>query len=229
MPVLRDPHKSYSLVYPDHTPGDWVAWFINLHKGFPAIREITIKEGTTVGHQGRVWVPIFRRITAENGDNWDTDAYPFDTVIDKALDMGLGDFTKLVFRIHPRGHYLDYLYDNFDAVHTKEANITNHIVLEYNESAILDLIKSNLLKKTKRPYVNTVTPEQFQNSSTRDGYLKYKFKFEEKGVKVDIIDISKIILGDVYEYYRLCLLIDSPPLSNWKEIVHEQDNRLLEG
>ena len=62
-----------------------------------------------------------------------------------------------------------------------------------------------------------------------ENFSLYKFKFEEKGVKVDIIDISKIILGDVYEYYRLCLLIDSPPLSNWKEIVHEQDNRLLEG
>ena len=29
MPILRPPHKSYTVVFEEGLPGDWLGWFIN--------------------------------------------------------------------------------------------------------------------------------------------------------------------------------------------------------
>ena len=38
MPVLTRPKvKTYTIVFNFGLPGEWLSWFINLHKGFPRI------------------------------------------------------------------------------------------------------------------------------------------------------------------------------------------------
>jgi|TARA_B110000037_G_C17042419_1_gene474241 hypothetical protein len=237
MPLLRSPHSSYTVVFPNGVPGNWAAWFINRHDGFPKIRPLQVKENK-IGHQGRSWVPIFRRIFAKkparpvkpasDDDFWDTSAFPFETVIDKALEMGLGDFTKLVFRIDPNGHYLDYIYNNFDTIHTEEANITNHIVLEWTDIDAVDIIDTIMKENNKKArFKHTVTPDTDTFTDFYEGFVHFKDKFADKGISVDRIDLSKILKHDLYEYYRLCILIDSPPLKNWKELVNDYNEILM--
>mgnify|MGYP000038155805 CR=1 FL=1 len=227
MALLRQPHTSYSLVYPEGVPGDWAGWFINRHKGFPEIRKLQVKKHNAIGIQGRTWTPVFRRITNDWDEYWDTEPTQFQEVIDSALEMGLGDFTKVVFKINPRGHYLDYIYENFDEIHTKEANITNHIVLEFTDETMVEIVDT-ILKEGDRniTFEYNVTPYTFDNFY--EGFVHFKDKFAEKGVNVDRIDLSKILKHDLHEYYRLCLLIDSPPLKNWKELVDDYTIILLE-
>ena len=45
MPILRPPHKSYTVVFDEGLPGDWLAWFINKHYKFPQIKPLQIREG----------------------------------------------------------------------------------------------------------------------------------------------------------------------------------------
>lgn len=232
MPILRPPHKSYTVVFDEGLPGDWLAWFINKHYKFPQIKPLQIREGR-VGHQGRYWAPIDRSIYNKHGESWSEKAFSFNTVIDKALEMGYGDFEKLIFKIGPKGHYLRYLYDNFDAIHTKEANITNHIVVEFSDTDMISLYedeiedrRGNLESHYKHlkilDGIDAGTAErEAAIEVTQDSYMEYKQKFNERGVQVDKIDISKIMHHDVYEYYRLCLIIDSPPLKNWRELSTE--------
>ena len=222
-PLLRPQHKSYSVIFPEGLPGDWFAWFVNRHKGFPQIEPLQIRDNK-VGHQGRYWSPLNRTIYNKFGEEpWEEKSFPFEIVIEKALEMGLGDFTKLVFKIGPKGHYLRYVDENFDVIHTEETNITNHIVLEFSDKDMMTIfieeIENNNLK-LEHSYAKPA--KKFNNE-----YLYYKEKFALQGVSVDKIDLSKILTKDLFEYYRLCLLIDSQPLPDWKQIVDEHVELLL--
>lgn len=212
MPIVRPPHKSYSLIFDAGLPGDYVAWFIQQHDGFSCPPKFKIRE----------WTPISRKIYETDVELNRYKSFPFEQFIEQELDMGYGDFTKLVFKINPLGHYLPYVYYNFDEIHTKESNITNHIVLEFSENDSLVY------------YEHAVADEQAKLEETLlcenciydhifdqvEEYKHYKDKFELKGIKVDKVDMGKILFNkDLYEYYRLCLIIDSPPLKDWKEKV----------
>ena len=230
MPILRPPHKSYTVVFEEGLPGDWLGWFINKHYKFPQIKPLQIRDGR-IGHQGRYWTPIDRSIYNKHGESWSEKSFPFNTVIDKALEMGYGDFEKLIFKVGPKGHYLNYLYENFDAIHTKEANITNHIVVEFSDNDMLSLYENEI--EDRRGHleshykhlkildgVDASTAErEAAEEVMQDSYSTYIQKFNERGIHVDKIDVSKIMRHDVYEYYRLCLIIDSPPLTNWRELA----------
>ena len=239
MPILRPPHKSYSLVYDEGLPAEWLSWFINKHHKFPQIKPLQLREGR-VGHQGRYWTPIDRTMYNRNGDGTEEKAFPFSTVIDKALEMGYGDFEKLIFRIGPKGHYLRYLYENFDAIHTVEANITNHIVVDFSDTDMIVLFekemeerRGNLESHYKHLKIldgtdATTAEREAASEIMNDDYAEYKCKFNERGVHVDKIDLSKLFQYDLYEYYRLCILIDSPPLHNWKQLVADFVKIMLE-
>jgi len=230
MPLLRPPHRSYTVVFDEGLPGDWLAWFINKHHKFPQIKPLQVRDGR-IGHQGRSWTPIDRKIYNRHGESWEEKAFPFETVIDKALEMGYGDFEKLIFKISPKGHYLRYIYDNFDAIHTKEANITNHIVVEFSDNDMVSLYEDEIEDRRGNLEAHyrhlkivdgveaIIAEREAAGEITEDNYLRYKEKFIEHGIQVDKVDLSKILNHNIYEYYRLCLIIDSPPLKNWKQLA----------
>ena len=148
--------------------------------------------------------------------------------------MGVGDFDKLIIKIHPY-HYLNFIWDNFKKIHNKDTNITNHIVLEVSDPDILGILQADHefdLPKHRPKFQYSVTPTWHGLAHPTDGNLPvfedftegfrhYKSLFEDKGVHVDRIDVAKIFQHDIGEYYRLLGIIDSPPLKNWKTLVRE--------
>ena len=67
MPILRPPHKSYSLIFDAGLPGDFAAWFIQQHDGFSRPPNLKIYDydvgfPPTVKGQSREWTPIIRKI-----------------------------------------------------------------------------------------------------------------------------------------------------------------------
>ena len=249
MPVLERPqHKTYTIVYNTGLPGEWFSWFINMHKGFPRIDFLDIRTETTkpgqepIAHQGRVWVPESRKFENHEGDHWTIERTEFETAIEKGLEMGVGDFDKLIIKIHPY-HYLNYIWDNFKKIHNEKSNITNHVVLEVGDKDILGILEADheFYRPRHRPkFQYSVTPkwEGLMQSTDGDlpvfedfseGFRHYKSLFEDKGVHVDRIDIAKIFQHDVHEYYRLLNIIDSPPLKDWKNLVKEYTDFRFEG
>lgn len=242
MPVLeRPPHRTYTIVFNTGLPGEWFSWFINLHKGFPRVDKLTIREEDVklgwrepIAHQGRVWVPETRKFQNHEGKQWEIERTEFETAIEKGLEMGVGDFDKLIIKIHPY-HYLNFIWDNFKKIHNKDTNITNHIVLEVSDPDILGILQADHefdLPKHRPKFQYSVTPTWHGLAHPTDGNLPvfedftegfrhYKSLFEDKGVHVDRIDVAKIFQHDIGEYYRLLGIIDSPPLKNWKTLVRE--------
>ena len=112
MPVLeRPPHRTYTIVFNTGLPGEWFSWFINLHKGFPRVDKLTIRMEDVK--------PGWREPIAHQGKQWEIERTEFHTAIEKGLEMGVGDFDKLIIKIHPY-HYLNFIWDNFKKIHNNE-------------------------------------------------------------------------------------------------------------
>ena len=249
MPVLTRPKvKTYTIVFNFGLPGEWLSWFINLHKGFPRIDKLTIRQSEIkagqepIAHQGRVWVPETRKFQNHQGEQWEIERTHFYDAIVKGEEMGVGDFDKLIIKIHPY-HYLNFIWDNFKKIHNNETNITNHIVLEVGDKDILGILQADheFNRPKHRPkFQYSVTPEWHGLPHPTDGDLPvfkdftegfrhYKSLFEDKGVHEDRVDISKIFQHDNNEYYKLLTIIDSSPLKNWKTLVKEYTELRFEG
>jgi len=249
MPVLTRPqHKTYTIVYNTGLPGEWFSWFINMHRGFPRIDLLDIRTETTkpgqepVAHQGRIWVPETRKFENHEGEYWTTERTHFYEAIEKGIEMGVGDFDKLIIKIHPY-HYLNYIWDNFKKIHNKDTNITNHIVLEVSDKDILGILEADheFYRPRHRPkFQYSVTPiwEGLVYDTDGDipvfndfdeGFKHYKSLFEDNGVHIDKIDIARIFQQDVGEYYKLLHILDSPPLKNWKTLVKEYTDFRFDG
>ena len=245
-PLPRPQWESYSVIFPAGLPGEFFSWFIQLHEGFPQIKNMDMRYHPTdpydakndgkdpIGHQGRSWNP--ETITHSNkfGDKWVTEKGNFKDSIGAMLEQGYGDFTKMVFRINPN-HYLNYVHDQFDMVHTNDSNIVQHIVLEIGDIDVRDMIEVANPHKTKWDYTITpgagfrlgrrdlVTAEWVgpKFESFYDSFVYYKERIELKGVKVDRVDVGQLFQRDVYEYYKLLKIIDCPPIENWRTIIKE--------
>ena len=84
-PLPRPQWESYSIIFPAGLPGEFFSWFIQLHEGFPQIKNMDMRYHPTdpydakndgkdpIGHQGRSWNP--ETITHSNkfGDKWVTE------------------------------------------------------------------------------------------------------------------------------------------------------------
>ena len=249
MPVLTRPQpKTYTIVFNMGLPGEWLSWFINMHRGFPRIDLLDIRTETTkpgqepIAHQGRVWVPETRKFQNHEGEHWEIERTHFYTAIEKGEEMGVGDFDKMIIKIHPY-HYLNFIWDNFKKIHNKDTNITNHIVVEVSDKDILGILEADheFYRPRHRPkFQYSITPKWHGLPHPTDGdlpvfedfnegYIHYKTKFEEKGVHVDRVDIAKIFQQDINEYYKLLNVIDSQPLKNWKTLVEEYTDFRFEG
>ena len=81
-----------------------------------------------------------RKFLSTQGKQWEIERTEFETAIEKGLEMGVGDFDKLIIKIHIT---LNFIWDNFKKIHNKDTNITNHIVLEVGDSDILGILEAD--------------------------------------------------------------------------------------
>jgi len=245
-PLPRPDYKSYSMIFPQGLPGEFISFFIQLHEGFPRIQDMDMRytpddpydkanDGKDpIGHQGRSWNPEGIKHSNKFGDTWETPVTEFKESINAMLETGYGDFTKMVFKINPL-HFINYAWDRFDLVHTHDTKIVQHIVLECKDLDIRDMIEVANPIKIKWDY--TITPSKAFREGRRDlvtaeyigpvfanfqeSYVHYKQLIEERGVKVDKIDVGNLLQREPYEYYRLLKIIDSQPLPNWRKIIKD--------
>ena len=103
--VLERSHRTYTIVFNTGLPGEWF-WFINSHKGFPRVDKLTIRE-EDVKLGWRESLHTIRQgmgyklesSEKREGKQWEIERTEFETAIEKGLEMGVGDFDKLIIKI----------------------------------------------------------------------------------------------------------------------------------
>jgi|11_taG_2_1085331.scaffolds.fasta_scaffold00305_16 hypothetical protein len=240
MPVLERPKpEAYSLIYPSGLPGEFISWLIQCHEGFPRIPDMDLRKdnptGTdALGHQGRSWRPETFHCENRFGDKWTNEAHPFDDQIEAALRQGIGDFTKIVFKLNPY-HYLNYALSRFDLIHTEDTNIKAHIVLDCDQEDLADMFAVCVGVRDDLPYQRSIAPDTWHLAQPLkfkdhyEEYVHYKMEFEAKGIAVHKIDVGQIFRQKPMEYYRLCDIIGSPPLPDWRKKVQIYSDMLFDG
>ena len=240
MPILERPKaEAFSVIHPSWLPGEFISWLIQRHEGFAQVPDMDMrKENPTgtdmIGHQGRSWRPETFHCENKFGDKWVNEVHPFDDQIEAALRQGVGDFTKLVFRLNPY-HYLNYALSRFDIIHNEDTNVTTHIVLDCDQAELADMFAICVGTDHNLPYERTIAPDTFHLAQPLkfedhyDEYIHYKMEFEAKGIAVHKIDIGHIFRHKPMEYYRLCDIINAPPLPNWRELVTAYSDILFDG
>lgn len=202
---------------------DWFCYFINLHDGFPKIRNYKMLADKTIANQGRAIVPY---TCDTNGISFEKD--DFMLLVDKGQEMGVYDHSKVVFRYNP-DTFLDTVYDNWADCHpSSKVKITEHITLHCSnithEDRLEFLAFENNQKWSRSNLLNPI-----EGVRTRfDEYCIYKEKFAEHDSNLHLIDIGKLIFEkDQVEYYKLCKIIKSNPLYNWKNKIDYYYNDLF--
>lgn len=215
--IYLDSYEGFPVIAHRCIGVDWFCFFINIHDGFPKIRNYKLLKDKTIANQGRAIVPYDYTNDTEDKSFEKQD---FMYLVDKGQEMGIYDHSKVVFRYNP-DTFLDTVYNRWDDCHPQsKIEIKHHITLHCSNKTHEDRLEFLAFENNhKWSRSNLLNP--IEDIQTRyDEYILYREKFAEHNADLHLIDIGKLLFEqDVVEYYKLCKIIKSNPLYNWQEKI----------
>lgn len=218
---------NFMVLYDGGNSGTWLTWVINQHKDFPKfvmndnIRK-NIARSRDVNCLGADW--HLEEITVNDG--------PGKSI--KHLPLSWEDYLKytkehIVNKNHK--HIAFKIVPNHSARinHYKEVDVEllNNISQQVEHKIVFCFVgeifnseisrRWNILRKEKE------SVEEIKNSLTTDRRTPYNVERDYAPFTsgICIIDIGKIITGDMTEYEKLCDFIEQPKLNNFKQLADD--------
>lgn len=218
---------NYMVLYEGGNGGTWLTWLVNHHKDFPKfnmndnIRK-NITKSRDVCCAGADW--HLEGITVDDGQGGSI----------KHLPLSWEDYLK-----YTKEHIV-----NKDHKHIAFKIIPNHSARTFNNKKVDTELLNNISQQVEHKIIFCFVGELFNSEISRRWNILRKEKESTEEIKnrlitdrrtsynveqdyapftsdICIIDIGKIITGDMTEYEKLCDFIEQPKLNNFKQLADD--------